>query len=249
MIVKPRQADELKLMRKSGQISAYALKKVLRSIKPGVNLLALDSIAEEEIVKRGGKPSFKTVDGYKWATCLCVNDELVHGIPRDIVLKLGDIVSIDVGTVFKGWHTDTAWSVVVGDEPNNFLKVGEKALWKAVKQAVEGNFIGDISHEIQSTVEKAGFSVSRNLIGHGVGRELHEVPDVPGIGQKGIGLQLQSGMTLAIEVIYAEKSSEVKLSKDGWTYEVADGSNAGLFEMSVVVGKEKAEVLTDFRKV
>lgn len=249
MIVKPRQAGELKLMRKSGQISAYALKKVLRSIKPGVNLLALDSIAEEEIVKRGAKPSFKTVDGYKWTTCLCVNDELVHGIPRDIVLKTGDIVSVDVGAVYKGWHTDTAWSVVVGDEPNKFLKAGEEALWKAIKQAVEGNFIGDISHEIQSTIEKAGFSVSRNLIGHGVGRELHEVPDVPGIGQKGIGLQLQSGMTLAIEVIYAEKSSEVKLAKDGWTYEVADGSNAGLFEMSVVVGKERAEVLTDFRKV
>lgn len=249
MIVKPRRSDDLKLMRKSGQISAYALKKVLKSIKPGVNLLDLDSIAEEEILKRGALPSFKTVDGYKWTTCLCVNDELVHGIPRDLVLKMGDIVSVDVGAFFKGWHTDTAWSVVVGRDTNNFLKVGEEALWKAIKQAVEGNFIGDISHEIQSTVEGAGFSVSRNLIGHGVGRALHEVPDVPGIGQKGMGLQLQEGMTLAIEVIYAEKSSDVNLAKDGWTYEIADGSNGGLFEMSVVVGKEKAEVLTDFRRM
>jgi methionyl aminopeptidase len=256
MIVTPRSENELKLMRKSGQITAKALKRVLSEIKPGVNLLHLEAVAVEEITKNGGKLSFPTVEGYRWATCLTVNDELVHGIPRDIQLKDGDIVSVDIGAMYKGWHTDAAWSVLVGSEVGGrgserkkFLAVGEETLWKAIKQAVTGNKIGDISEVIQTGVEEAGYSVSETLVGHGVGRELHEDPNVPGLGRKGTGPELRENMTIAVEVIYAEGDAETELATDGWTYITRDGSLGGLFEMSLIVKKGKAEVLTDWRKV
>ncbi|MBI2021560.1 type I methionyl aminopeptidase [Candidatus Daviesbacteria bacterium] len=256
-LVKPRSQKELKLMRLSGQISAKALKKALKSAKSGVSLLEIEDVAASEIKKNGAKLSFLSAPGYKWATCLTVNDELVHGIPRDIKLKDGDLLSIDVGALFEGWHTDTAWSIIVGQEKDKeqlkektrFLKVGEKALWTGINQAVAGNTVGDISNAIQTVVEKAGYSISKTLIGHGVGKALHEKPDIPGYGQRGVGLILEEGMTLAIEVIYAAKNADVYLSDDGWTYTTKDGSLGGLFEMSVIVGKDKAEVITDWRKV
>jgi methionyl aminopeptidase len=256
-MIKARSKDQLDLMRQSGKISALALKKALEASKPGVNLLEIEKVAWNTIKENGGEISFATVGDYKWATCLTVNDQLVHGIPHDYVLKEGDLLSIDVGAIFKGWHTDTAWSVLVGEskeseeskEKRKFLAVGEEALWKAVKKAVEGNYIGDISNEIQSTVEGAGFSVSRELIGHGVGEEVHLPPDVPGIGKPGMGLQLIAGMTIAIEAIYAKGEAKVYLEEDGWTYTTIDHSWGGLFEMSVIVGEKSAEILTDWRKV
>lgn len=254
-MTRPRSEEELALMRKSGKISAKALKKVIEVAKPGVTLLEIEKVAALEIRRSGGELSFATVPGYKWATCLTVNEELVHGIPRDIVLKEGDILGIDVGAVYKGWHTDCAWSVIVGldpsaspqDDKSRFLAVGEEALWKGISQAIDGKAIGDISNAIQTVIEDAGFDVSKTLIGHGVGRKLHEEPEVPGYGQKGVGLILQSGMTLAIEVIYAKGKAEAVLAEDGWTYVNKDGSWGGLFEMSVIVGKDKAEVITDWR--
>ena len=256
MIVEVRSEKEIEFMRKSGQISAKALKNCVEACVVGANLLDIEKIAMETILRQGGKPSFTTVGDYKWATCLTVNEQLVHGIPKDRVLKIGDLISIDVGAIYEGWHTDTAWSVVVEEtkrqadkEKERFLEVGEEALWRGIKQAIDGNFIGDISAAIQETVEKAGFDVSKTLIGHGVGREIHEPPDVPGVGRKGMGLQLQKGMSLAIEVIYAEKKADVFLEDDGWTYTNKDKSWGGLFEMSVIVGEKQAEVLTDWRKV
>lgn len=245
----PRTEHQLKLMRKSGQITARALKKALEAVVPGINLLKIEQIAADEIMNLGGKLSFPTVEGYKWATCLTVNDELVHGIPRDITLKEGDIFSIDIGAMYKGWHTDAAWSVLVGGGNPRFLLVGEEALWKAVKQAIAGNRIGDISAGIQETIESVGYSVSQTLVGHGVGRELHEDPIIPGIGKKGTGEKLLENMTIAIETIYAEGNAEVYLAPDGWTYITKDKSLGGLFEMTIVVRKERAEVLTDWRKV
>lgn len=256
MIIRPRTDQELKLMRKSGQITAKALKKVLSEVRPGVNLLHLEAVAVDEITKNGAKLSFPTVEGYRWATCLTINEELVHGIPRDLQLKEGDIISIDIGAMYKGWHTDAAWSVLVGSAQNEeskkrqkFLAVGEETLWKAIKQAKAGNRIGDISETIQSGVEGVGYSVSETLVGHGVGKELHEDPIVPGLGKKGQGMTLVKNMTIAIEVIYAEGDAETELGTDGWTYVLRDGSLGGLFEMSVIIGDEKAEVLTDWRKV
>lgn len=249
MNVKVRNADQLKLMRVSGNISAHALKKAIDTVKAGVNLLDIEKAAEDEIIRLGGKPSFKTVPGYFWATCLTINEEVVHGIPREYILKEGDLLSIDLGAVYKGWHTDCAWSVLVSGKQSKFLKTGEEALWSAVKQAKSGNRIGDISSQIQSTIEGAGYSVVRSLVGHGVGKELHEEPEVPGIGKRGYGFQIKSGMTLAIEAIYTEGGAEVVTADDGWTVVSKDGSLGGLFEMSVIVGEEKCEVLTDWRSL
>lgn len=248
--MKPRNLYELDLMRKSGEISAQALKKTIRAVVPGVSLLELEKIAEKEILRLGGKPSFKSVPGYNWTTCLTVNNEVVHGPPRPIELKKGDIISIDLGTVYRGWHSDCAWSVVVGGEQTLFLAIGEESMWKGIAQARAGNHIGDISNAMQSVVEeKGGYCVVRSLVGHGIGKKLHEEPEVPGFGKKGTGLKLLSGMTFAIEVIYTESAYDVILAADKWTYLSSDGSLAGMFEMTVIVGDEKAEVLTDWRSV
>ncbi len=273
--MKPRSSQELELMRKSGRISAAALKKAVEMSKVGVNLLEIEAAAERVIKDLGGQSSFKTVPGYHWTTCLTVNNEVVHGIPRDYILQEGDILSIDLGAVYEGWHTDCAWSVLVSPatdyrlqttakrhsgkqsaariseaEKARFLSIGEEGMWAGVKQAKAGNRIGDIGAAMQGVVEdKGGFKVVRTLVGHGIGRVLHEDPEVPGFGEKGIGFKLDSGMTLAIEAIYTESTYNVELAPDNWTYVSDDGSLAGMFEMSVVVGDKGAEVLTDWRKV
>jgi methionyl aminopeptidase len=190
-----------------------------------------------------------TVEGYKWATCLCLNDEVVHGIPRDMVLKIGDLFTIDTGARYKGWCTDTAWTIKVGGGTNKLLSVGEEAMWAGIKQARAGNRVGDISAEMQRVIEKEnGFCVVRSLVGHGIGKTLHEDPQIPGYGRKGTGPILVEGMTVAIEAIYSESSLDVKMASDGWTYLTEDGSMAGMFEMSVIVGATGPEVLTDWRK-
>jgi methionyl aminopeptidase len=246
-MVKPKSPSEIEIMRKSGKIASQALTSALLAAKPGVTALELDKIAEREIYKLGGDLSYKTVRGYKWATCITFNEEVVHGIPTDRVIKSGDIISIDLAVMYKGWHTDTAWSIIVEEEKTNeakFLSVGEEALGLGIKQAISGNTIGDISSAIQEKVEGSGYHVVRSLVGHGVGRKLHEEPEVPGYGKAGTGLVLEEGVTIAIEVIYAKGTSDVSLASDGWTYVSEDRSISGLFEMSVVVGKEKAELLT-----
>ncbi len=249
MKVVPRTAGQLKLMRQSGEITAKALKKALEASKEGVSLVEVDKIAEAEIIRLGGKPSFMTVPGYKWTTCLTVNNEVVHGIPRNITLKKGDIFSIDIGTVLDGWHTDAAWSIIVGGGTSDFLKAGEEGMWLGIDQAVAGKRIGDIGSAMQERIEtKGGYKVVRSLVGHGIGRSLHEDPEVPGYGTRGKGLPLKKDMTIAIESIYTESTSEVILDNDGWTINSRDGSLGGLFEMTVIVGDKEAEVLTDWRK-
>lgn len=254
-MTKVRNSYELNLMRKSGLIASSALKKAIKAIKVGVTELEVDRIAQDEIYKLGGDLSYKSVPGYKHATCITVNEQVVHGIPTNRKFEVGDLVSVDLAVKYKGWHTDCAWSVLVGgsvsqqvsdsEEKRRFLQVGEQALWDGIAQAVEGKRVRDISHAIQTKVEGAGYSVVRSLVGHGVGKSLHEEPEIPGYGQKGTGAILRQGMTLAIEVIYTKGSSEVILSEDRWTYLSSDKSWAGLFEMSVIVGKNKAEVLTN----
>lgn len=255
---KVRNRYELELMRKGGIIARQALKKALESIKVGVSELEIDEIAKEEIYRLGGELSYKSVANYKYATCITVNDQVVHGIPTERKFVSGDIVGIDLAVKFKGWHTDCAWSILVGSrkspegekvgiQKEKFLRTGEEALWLGIQHAVEGNKVSDISHAIQTKVESAGYHVVRSLVGHGIGRSLHEDPEVPGFGQKGTGPILKKGMALAIEVIYGKGTSDVVLGSDGWTFSTADGSWAGLFEMTVVVGEKEAEVLTDWR--
>lgn len=253
--MKSRNRYELELMRKSGAIAASALKKAIAAIKVGISELEIDKIAEKEIYKLGGDLSYKTVHEYKYATCVTVNEQVVHGIPTESKFQAGDIVSVDLAVMYKGWHTDCAWSVLVrgqgtGDRgkeetgKERFLKAGEEALWEGVAQAVDGNRVGDISNSIQTKVEQAGYNVVRSLVGHGVGRSLHEGPEVPCFGKQGTGPILKTGQTLAIEVIYAMGKPEVVLEEDAWTFSTADKSLGGLFEMTVVVGRQKAEILT-----
>lgn len=245
----PRTKQELALMRTSGRISAMALKGAILVAKPGVRLIDVDEVAEDTIIREGGRPAFKSVPGFYWATCLTVNDEVVHGLPRDIKLQRGDILGIDVGAEYKGWCTDAAWSLVVGGDRSKFLKAGEEALWDGIKKAIAGNKVGDISAAIQEKIEKSGFSVVRSLVGHGVGKKLHEEPEIPGFGKVGTGAPLLEDMTIAIEVIYTQGSHETVIADDGWTISSRDGSLGGLFEMTVIVGKHNAEVLTDWRLV
>jgi len=250
-MVKLRTNSELKLIRKSGLISALALKKVIGSIRPGITTLELDKIAEAQVRKLGGEPAFRSVPGYSWTTCITINEQVVHGIPTNRRILKGDLVSVDLGAIYQGWYSDTAWSVLVDGnvESKKFVRVGEEALWEGIKQAVVGHTIGDISAAIQEKVEGGGYSVVKSLVGHGVGQKLHEDPQIPGFGVKGQGLVLQKNMTLAIEVIYTKGSGEVVLDSDGWTISSQDRSLGGLFEMTVVAGEKKGEVLTDWRKV
>lgn len=252
-----RNSYEHKLMRESGRIAGLALKKGLAEVKVGVSGLELDKIISEEIYKLGGDLSYKTVPGYEYATCITINEEVVHGIPKERKFASGDLISVDLAVVYKGWHTDCAWTVLVGEknegekteEKERFLKAGKQALQQGIDQAVDGNRVGDISQAIQTAVEEAGYSVVRSLVGHGIGRKLHEDPEIPGFGQKGQGPFLKNGMALAVEVIYAAGESDVVVAKDGWTFVTADSSWGGLFEASVIAGKNKAEILTDLPEI
>lgn len=252
MSLSPRSKSQLDLMRKSGEITAKALKAVLKAAKPGVTLKQLDDIAEAEIRKLGATPGFMTVPGYSWTTCMNLNNEVVHGIPREIALKKGDIFSCDIGAMYNGWHTDAAWSIIIGDEKDpekqKFLTAGEQAMWQGIAQARSGNKIGDIGNAMQKVVEGAGYSVVRSLVGHGIGKKLHEDPEVPGFGKPGRGLPLKKDMTIAIEAIYNQGGPDVVLDQDGWTISTKDGTLGGLFEMTLIVKDDEAEVLTDWRK-
>lgn len=252
-IVRPRTAQQLELMRQSGLINTQALEVGLKAIKVGMTTKELDQIVEKEIERLDGQPAFKKVPRFKWATCININDTVVHGIPNDYQIKAGDLVSIDVGTIYQGWYSDGAWTVIVNEKSNikdqkdeekeRFLDVGQKALKKAIEQAVEGNRIGDIAHAMQLEIEGAGYSVVKSLAGHGVGKSYHEEPEVPGFGKPGTGMKLQAGMTLAIEAIYAQGRGDIYQQDDGWTLASVDESLTALFEHTVIVGKEKAEII------
>ena len=236
-------------MKQAGQICAEALRSILAEVKAGVSCAFLDQIAEKEITSRGASSSFKTVDDYQWTICTTINEQVVHGIPTDYKLKGGDILGIDIGAYFQGFHSDMAISVPVGNvgqSAKKFLDVGRDTLKKAISKAMPGARIGDISQTIGENVEKAGFMPVKILTGHGVGRELHEEPMVPCFGEKGTGPAILENMVLAIEVIYTEGKAELKLEKDNWTFSTKDGSLGGLFEQTVAVTKAGPIVLTPY---
>lgn len=253
--------EEIKIMQYGGHILAEVLYDVLKKAKPGVTELELDQLAEKKIRARGGEPGFMRVKGYHYTTCMSTNDVVVHGIPGAKILKEGDVIGIDCGVFYKGMHTDMSESIRIidgkpkfydgeekgGDEVDKFLATGKKALNEAIKVANAGNRVGDISQTIQKIIEiDAGYSVVRSLIGHGVGKELHEDPEVPGYILKDIKFtpRLKNGMTIAIETIYNMGTPDVVVDKDGWTIRTKDGRLAGLFERSIAITDEGPLMLT-----
>lgn len=242
--------EELEKMQYGGEILADVLFSLMKEIKPGVTELDIDRMAEERIKKRGGEPGFKKVKGYNHTICAATNDVVVHGIPTTYAFKTGDVVCIDCGVYYGGFHTDMAETVVVGTADagvHDFVNAGKEALEKAIAVALLGNRIGHISKEIQETIEGKGYSVVRSLIGHGVGRELHEEPEIPGYlsGKIEKTPLLREGMTIAIEVIYnMGKPDVVYAGTDGWTIKSKDGSLSSVFERTVAITKDGPEVLT-----
>jgi methionyl aminopeptidase len=255
-MIKIKSKAELEIMRESGRILAETLWEVLKSVKPGVSEIELDALAEKLIREKGGEPGFQKVPGYKHATCMSVNDIVVHGIPTDYKLKDGDIIGIDCGVFYKGFHTDMAETVRVqapesktqNEEVDRFLEVGKKALEAGINAAQLGNHVGDISKAMQSIVEvQNGYSVVRSLVGHGVGRDLHEEPEIPGylVGRIEKTPLLREGMVIAIEIIYNQGGPEIVFAnRDGWTLKTEDGSLAGLFERSLTITKSGPRILT-----
>ena len=240
---------ELEIMKEGGKIAAAVREKVLAAAEPGISTLELDALAEELILEAGGKPSFKGFEGYPFTTCINVNEGIVHGIPTKRKLKEGDVLTVDLGVFYKGLHTDTARTIEVVNRKSQtvnrkLLSTGQETLDKAIEQCQVGKHVGDISHTIQTTVEKAGYNVARELGGHGVGKKLHEPPFIPGFGRPGEGPELTEGMTLAIEVIYAAGNGKIAVLNDGWTAVTVSGKVAGLFENTVAVTKSGPVVLT-----
>lgn len=245
--------QEIEIMKKAGKILADVLDVIKHHVKPGVTELELDALAEKIIRDHGGEPGFMKVQGYKHAICVATNDVVVHGIPTNRLLKEGDIIGIDCGVYLDGFHTDMADTVYVGNpskEPayvQKFLAIGEEAMWAGIRQVKQGQRVGHISQAVQEIIENAGYAVVRELIGHGVGRELHEEPEVPGYLARRIERTplLKENMTIAVEVIYNMGSPEVRYAnKDGWTISTSDGQLSGVFERTVRVTKEGFEIIT-----
>jgi methionyl aminopeptidase len=245
-----KNPEEIEIMRVAGRINALALSTVRNMIRPGISTGALDVAAEEVIRENGGVPAFKGYPGpYPYPATLTVslNEELVHGIPGKRALKAGDIVSVDCGTIYQGFVADSAFSVGVGEIPDKakkLLEVTEKALYEGIKQMHPGNRVGDISAAIQKYVEKNGFQVPREYSGHGVGRQMHEAPQVPNYGKSGRGLVLRPGITLAIEPMLLVGTYRTRVLKDQWTVVSADGSLTAHHEHTIAVTENGPRILT-----
>jgi len=242
-----KTVDELERMRRSGILAAEALREVARAVRPGVTGAALDRIAETFIRDHGGTPSFKGYRGFPASVCISVNDEVVHGIPDGRPLRDGQIVSIDLGAVIEGFHGDTAVTVPVGEvgqELRHLLTVAREALYRGIDAVRPGQALGDVGGAVQRHAERAGFSVVRDFAGHGIGRHLHEEPQVPNFGEPGTGTVLRPGMTLAIEPMVNLGGSEVVMDGDGWTVRTRDGRPSAHFEHTVAVSEDGSDVLT-----
>jgi len=244
-----KSEEELSYLRAAGQIVADVLAELREVIitNPGITTKELDHLAESLIIRQGATPAFKGYRGFPCCLCTSVNEQVVHGIPGDYKLQHGDIISLDLGVKLNGYYGDAAITVTVGKisgEVNKLLEVTEDALYKGIKQAKVGNRLSDISYAIQSHVEKNSFSVVRALVGHGIGRDLHEDPPIPNFGKPHQGPKLKKGMTLAIEPMVNMGSFEVKITEDNWTVVTKDGKPSAHFEHTIAVRENKPEILT-----
>ena len=239
---------ELKIMREACRISAGALQTAGKAVEPGVTTAELDKLAEDYIRSQGGVPNFKNYEGYPATACISINNEVIHGIPTSKrVLKAGDIVSIDLGAKFEGYHGDNAATFACGDvspEAKRLMDTTKESLYEGIAAAVAGGRIGDVSHAVQSYVEARGYSVVRQFVGHGIGTSLHEAPEVPNFGTAGRGIRLMPGMTLAIEPMVNAGKSDVKILPDGWTVLTKDGSLSAHFEHTVVITADGPKIMT-----
>ena len=248
-MVKPKTEEEIELLRENGILTSKTLAVVGEAVAPGVTTKELNRVAEEFIRDNGAVPNFLDYDGYPAAICASVNDVVVHGFPSDYVLKEGDIVSIDLGTLYKGYNGDSCYTFPVGEvdpETRKLLDATKESLYKGIEQAVAGGRVGDIGHAVQSYAESFGFGVVRELEGHGIGTDMHEEPGVPNYGKAGHGAKLVDGMTICIEPMITAGGRGVYLARNGWAVHTADHKNAAHYELTVVVRHGKAEQLSTF---
>ena len=250
--------DEIELMRQANQLVGRTLGELAKHIKPGVTTLQLDKIAEEFIRDHGAQPTFKGFPNpyggpFPASICTSVNDAVVHGVPNaETVLKEGDIISVDCGTLLNGFNGDSAYTFCVGevtDEVKKLLKTTKESLYKGIENAVAGNHLGDISSAVQDHCEAQKYGVVRELTGHGIGREMHEDPQVPNYGRRGNGVLLKAGMCIAIEPMITMGERTIWMDQDRWTIRTRDGKPAAHFEHTIVVRKGKAEILSSFEEV
>lgn len=247
-----KTAEDIELMRLSNNIVARTLGEIAKAIKPGVTTLKLDSLAEEFIRSQGAVPSFLGYNGFPNSICTSVNDQVVHGIPSNYELQDGDIISVDCGAEINGFHGDSCYTFCVGEvsqEIKQFLNVTKASLYEGIRMAKVNNRLGDVGHSIQTTVENAGYSVVREVMGHGIGRRMHEEPLVPNYGRARSGLRFREGVVIAIEPIINMGKKNVYLEKDGWTIRTEDRYPAAHFEHTVAVLNQGTEILSSFEYI
>jgi methionyl aminopeptidase len=250
-VISLKSTREIEIMRRANVIVAEVLQELRRQVAPGVTTLDLDAIAEEMTLKKGAVPAFKgyNVAGRIYPRCLCasVNDEIVHGIPSNRVLREGDIIGLDYGVIYEGFYGDSAITVGVGkvsEQAQRLMGVTEQSLYEGIEQLRDGKRLGDLGSVVQKIAEDAGFSVVRAFVGHGIGKKLHEEPPVPNYGEPDRGLRLREGMVLAIEPMVNAGGHEVEIKEDGWTAVTKDGSLAAHFEHSVAITKTGPVILS-----
>ena len=245
-----KTAEEIELLRENNLLVSATLAEVGKHVRPGVSTLELDKLAEEFIRSHGAEPGFLGYGGFPNTLCMSVNEEVVHGIPSaKRILKEGDVLSVDCGTLMKGFYGDSAYTVAVGEiapDVADLLRVTKEALYKGVAQAKAGNRVGDVASAVQEHAERHGYSVVRELVGHGLGRKMHEEPEVPNYGARGRGPLLKEGMVICIEPMINMGARYVVFERDGWTVRTKDRKPSAHFEFAVAVGTEGPDVLTDF---
>ena len=242
-----KSAREIEIMRRSGKITSSVLATLLRSVKAGMTLREVDRLAERGIREQGGTPTFKGYHGFPASICASVNEVVVHGIPGDRILKDGDILSIDIGTTFEGYVSDSAATIGIGtvsQAAERLMRVTQECLMRGIAQMQHGNRLSDIGHAVQEHAESNGYGVVRALVGHGVGKQMHEEPQVPNWGEAGRGITLRPGLVLAIEPMITEGGFDVETLKDGWTVVTADGMLAAHFEHTIALTDDGPRILT-----
>src|SRR5215213_557335 len=248
-----KNAEEIGLMRQSALLVSSCLTEVAKVLRPGLTTLSIDKLIAEFIYDNGGIPSFLNFHGYPFNSCISVNDVVVHGFPNSNELKNGDLISVDVGIYKNGFHGDHAYTFLIGEtseEIVQLVKVTKESLYKGIEKAIAGNYVGDISYAIQEHTEKKyGYGVVRELVGHGLGRSMHEDPQVPNYGKRGSGKKLKEGWVLAIEPMINLGTKNVFTEKDGWTVRTADGKPSVHFEHDVCIRKGKADILSNYIEI